>query len=180
MLLLLACNLGGQKEDTTEPPGGSISPNEEAAEQLKQNFYQALQEATPNHESQLRITNEEITSLVQIELVDTGQLPIRQPQIWFTAGNIYMSGRVRALGIFTFNSIIVATAIVEDGLLVVEVKEARMGPFGFPNALLQSITETINETLVGILIDADLEITRVEILEGEMFVLGRRGTASPP
>jgi hypothetical protein len=55
---------------------------------------------------------------------------------------------------------------------VVEVQEAQMGPFDFPDNLLVSITDTVNETLAGILID--LEITRLEILEGEMFVIGKR------
>ena len=47
-----------------------------------------------------------------------------------------------------------------------------MGVFDFPDAILESITQTINEALVGILLD--LDITRLEILEGEMFVLGVR------
>ena len=168
----LACGLGGSEE--IGPPGGSIPVSQEATDRLKQNFNQALQEASGSYESQLRVTNEEITSLVTIELTQTGQLPISEPQIWFTAGRIYITGKVKGFGFYTFNSLIVATAIVDDGGLVAEVQEAKMGPFDFPDQLLDSITETVNETLAGILID--LEITRLEILEGEMFVVGKRRT----
>jgi hypothetical protein len=49
-----------------------------------------------------------------------------------------------------------------------------MGPFDFPDQLLESTTQTINETVASILVGADLEITRLEILEGEMFVVGTR------
>jgi hypothetical protein len=173
LLTSLACGLGGGNTQIG-PPGGSIPVSQEAMDRLKQNFNQALQEASGNHESQLRVTNEEITSLVAIELTQTGQIPLTDPQIWFTAGRIYITGKVKGFGFFNFDSLIVATIVVDNGGLLVEVEEAQMGAFDFPDQLLVSITETINETLAGILID--LEITRLEVLEGEMFVVGKRRT----
>lgn len=170
LLIGLACR--SSNIDEIGPPGGSIPVSQEAASRLEQNFYQALQEATPNHESQLRITNEEITSLIAIELTETGRIPLSDPQIWFTSGRIYMTGGIKPFGPFQFQSIIVATAIVDEGQLVFRVQEAQMGVFDFPDAILESITQTVNEALVSILID--LDITRLEILEGEMFVLGIR------
>ncbi len=158
--------------DEIKPPSGTIPVSQEAADRLRENFYQALQEAGANHESQLRVTNEEITSLIAIELTQTGRIPLSNPQIWFTSGRIYVTGGVKPFGPVEFDSIIVATAVVDDGQLVVEVQEAQMGIFDFPDAILESITQTINEVLIGILID--LDITRLEILEGEMFVLGVR------
>lgn len=169
----LACNLGGQAE-TASPPGGPIPVGEEAADRLKQNFYQALQEATGTREASLRVTNEEITSLVAQELTQTGQMPLTNPQVWFTSGRIYISGEVNSFGPVSLNSLIVATAVVEQGRMVVKVQEAQMGPFNFPNSLIESITQTVNETLAGLLVDADLDITRLEILEGEMYVVGTR------
>ena len=166
----LACSLGGGAPQLA-PPEGQIAPNTEATDRLKQNFNQALQEATTSNEAQLRVTNEEVTSLITTELTQTGQIPLGNPQIWFTAGRIYITGDVTTLGV-TNPSVIVATAVVNNGQMFVEVEEAKMGPFDFPDAALQSITETVNETLSGILLD--LEIIRLEILEGEMIVVGRR------
>ncbi len=168
--LSLACNLGGSAQQVG-PPEGVIPTNQESSDRLKQNFNQALQETTLTTESRLRVTNEEMTSLVANELSATGQIPLTNPQIWFTAGRIYITGDVTTLGV-TNNSIIVASAIVDNGRLVVEVEEAQMGPFDFPDTLLESITQTVNETLAGILID--LEITQLEILEGEMFIVSTR------
>ena len=174
LLTTLACGFGSNGDEQFGPPGGTIPVSQEATDRLKQNFNQALQEASGNHASQLRVTNEEITSLVAIELTKTGQVPMSDPQIWFTAGRIYITGKVKAFGLVNLDSLIVATAVVDNGGLVVKVEEAQMGPFDFPDQLLQSTTETINETLAGILID--LEITQLEILEGEMFVVGMRRT----
>lgn len=174
LLLLILAGLACRSSNIDEiaPPGGPIPVSQAAAERLKQNFYQSLQEAGSNHESQLRVTNEEITSLIAIELAQTGRIPLSEPQIWFTSGRIYMTGGVKPFGPIEFDSLIVATAVVDQGQLVVEVQEAQMGVFDFPDAILESITQTINEALASILID--LDITRLEILEGEMFVLGVR------
>ncbi len=171
ILAVLAC---GPSNNAAEigPPEGIIPVSHEAAERLKTNFNQAIQEAGTSNEAQLRVTNEEITSLIALELANTGQIPLSNPQIWFTSGRIYVTGGVKPAGPIEFNSIIVATAIVDNGQLVVEVQEAQMGMFDFPDAMLESITQTINESLVGILID--LDITRLEILEGEMYVVGMR------
>lgn len=168
----LACGTGSSAVAEIGPPGGSVPTSQQAADRLKQNFYQAIQEASGNRESQLRVTNEEVTSLVAKELTETGQIPLSNPQVWFTSGRIYISGQVRPFGPVNFDSIIVATAVVDGGRLLVRVQEAQMGPFDFPETLLESITQTVNETLAGILID--LEIKRLEILEGEMFVVGAR------
>jgi uncharacterized protein YpmS len=176
MLLLtisLACSVGGSSEDIA-PPEGNIPINQEATDRLKQNFNQAIQETSSSNEAQLRITNEEITSLVATELSRTDKIPLTNPQVWFTAGRIYITGDVSAFGV-TNSSIIVATALVDNGRLVVEVQEAKMGPFDFPDSILESITQTVNETIAGILID--LDIVRLEILEGEMFVVGTRRTS---
>lgn len=173
LLTSLACGLGSRSSEQIGPPEGAIVANRTATDRLKQNFNQALQETSIENEAQLRITNEEITSLVATELAQTGQIPVNNPQVWFTAGRIYMTGDVSAFGLSN-RSIIVATAIVDEGRLVVEVEEAKMGPFDFPDSMLESLTQTVNETLAGILID--IEIKRLEILEGEMFVTGARRT----
>jgi hypothetical protein len=135
-----------------------------------------LQEATRTHEASLRITNEESTSLVANELTETGQIPLSNPQVWFTSGRIYITSEVDTVGPINFNSLIVATAIVDEGRMVVRVEEAHMGPFDFPATLVESITQTVNEVLTGVIVDAALDISRVEILEGEMFVVGTRRT----
>jgi hypothetical protein len=175
-LTSLACGLGSQQDEVTGPPGGSIPVSQESADRLKQNFYQALQEASGTHEARLRITNEEITSLVANELASTGQIPLNNPQVWFTSGRIYLTGQVDTVGPVNLNSLIVATAVVEEGRMVVRVEEAHMGPFDFPASLVESMTQTVNEVLTGVIVDADLDITRLEILEGEMFVVGTRRT----
>lgn len=154
-----------------DPPGGKIPISQEAADRLRENFNQAMQEATTN-EFRLQVTNEEITSLLALSLQESGEVPFTDPQVWFTSGRIYITGDVEALGPAKVHSLIVATAVVKDDKVVVQVEEARTTMFPFPGEVLNSVSQTMNETFMEM--QLDLKIIRLEILEGEMIVVGTR------
>jgi hypothetical protein len=171
ILTSLAC-ASGNSSDIPSPPGDQIPVSQEAADRLKENFNREMQEASTGEEFRLFVTNEEITALVALTLQDTSSIPLSDPQVWFTAGRIYITGTFSPFWPFRFESLIVATAVVRDGQVEVEVEEAQMGPFPFPQQVLESASESINETLVEM--PLDLEVTTLEILEGELQLAGTR------
>ncbi len=64
----LACgSLGAKKTQAPQPPSGQIVPNEQASERVEENFNQAMQEASGNNEFRFRISNEEITSIIDCQ-----------------------------------------------------------------------------------------------------------------
>ncbi len=165
----LAC--GSSKNMKVIAPGGPISVNQESAERLKENFYQTIQEASFTHEAELRITNEEITSFLAIELTKTGQIPLSNPQVWFIAGKIYLTGQVNVLGSLNLNSMIIAMPVLSEGRVTIQVQEAQMGALDFPENILLSMTQTVNEALSKI--TQRVEVTHIEILNGEMLINGK-------
>ncbi|MGQ9785698.1 MAG: hypothetical protein ACUVSF_03865 [Anaerolineae bacterium] len=169
--LSVACSLSGGSEIPT-PPGGRVSVSAEAAERLRQNFARGLQEASTGGEFRLFVTNEEITSLAALTLQESGEMPLRDPQIWFTAGRVYMTGTFSPFWPLRFDSLIVLTAVVQNGQIVVQIERAQMGPFPFPQRVLDTSSRSINETLTQM--QSDLEVTRLEILEGELQIVGVR------
>jgi hypothetical protein len=171
ILASLACS-PGNPGDIPSPPGGHVPVSQEAADRLKENFNREMQEASTGEEFRLFVTNEEITALVALTLQDTGSVPLSDPQVWFTAGRVYMTGTFSPVWPFTFQSLIVATAVVDNGQIEVEVERAQMGPFPFPRRVLESASESINETLAEM--QLDLDITALEILEGELQLAGTR------
>jgi hypothetical protein len=171
ILASLACATGNPG-DIPSPPGGQIPVSQEASDRLKENFNREMQEASTGEEFRLFITNEEITSLVALSLKDTSSVPLSDPQVWFTAGRIYITGTFSPFWPFKFQSLIVATAVVRDGQVEVEVEKAQMGRLPFPKGVLESASESINETLVEM--QLDLEVTTLEILEGELQLAGTR------
>jgi len=173
-----ACQLQpGNMGDIPSPPGGPIPVSQEAADRLKDNFNREMQEASTGDEFRLFITNEEITSLVALTLQDSGTVPLSDPQIWFTAGRVYITGTFSPSWPFRFKSLIVATAVVRDGQIEIGVEQAQMGPFPFPERALESASQSINQTLTEM--QLDLDINTLQILEGELQVAGTRRTLEP-
>lgn len=174
-LLIIVASLAcapGNTGDIPSPPGGQIPVSQEAADRLKENFNREMQEASTGGEFRLFVTNEELTGLVALTLQDTGSVPLSEPQVWFTAGRVYMTGTFSPFWPFRFRSLIVTTAVVNDGQIEIRVERAQMGAFPFPRRVLESASVSINETLAEM--QLDLEITALEILEGELQLAGTR------
>jgi hypothetical protein len=167
----LACAPGNSSE-IPSPPGGQISVSQEAADRLKDNFNREMQEASTGEEFRLFVTNEEITALAALTLQNTGSVPLSDPQVWFTAGRVYITGTFSPVWPLRFPSLIVGTVMMHDGKIEVEVQRAQMGPFPFPRRALQTASESINETLAEM--QLDLQVTDLEILEGELQLAGTR------
>lgn len=169
----LACSLNpGNPGDIPSPPAGQIPISQAAADRLKQNFQREMQEASTGDEFRLFVTNEEITSLAALSLEQASSVQLADPQVWFTAGRIYVTGTFSPMWPFGFRSLIVATAVVHEGRITMQVERAQMGPFPFPGNVLESTSQTINETLAQM--ELDLEVTNLQILEGELQIAGTR------
>lgn len=173
-LFFLACGLGpSKKESLPQPPGGYIQPRQEAYDRTEQNFYQSLQEASGNHEARFRMTNEEVTTVVATSLQKRADIPITDPQVWFTAGKIYMTGMVEGVGPAALPALIVGIPKSnEQGQLEVEIDEAKVGSIDFPEAMIDNLSTTLNESLADL--QLDIQITGIEVLEGELIVAGKR------
>lgn len=154
------------------PPQGHIPASQEAAERLKHNFSLGLQEASAGREFRLFVSNEEITSLVTFSLQDSSILQLSDAQVWFTAGHVYLTGTFSPFWPLSFSSLIVATPVVRDGQIAVEVEQAQMGPFPFPQGVLASASQSLNERLAAM--QMDLQITTLQVLEGELQLAGTR------
>jgi hypothetical protein len=169
----LACGPVGRSSAMPTPPGGSVKVSPEAADQLKARLTNSLQQNTSG-EVILRFSNEEITSYVALELQQQGgQAPFSDPQIWFTCGKIFITGIVKGVMPVDVPASIITTAVAKNQRIEFEIEKATMGPLPFPQDLLDSISQSVNETLYES-IDPNVGVSRLEILEGEMVIVLRR------
>jgi hypothetical protein len=105
-------------------------------------------------------------------LAEYGESPVADPQIWFTRGKIYGTGRlVNVLPIET-NFFVVASARIQDDQVVIFIEESSAGAFPIPNGVLNTISQSINETVDEL--QFDLSVHALEILEGEAIIKGLR------
>ena len=162
------CNLLAGDQPTPPRP---IAVSTESAGQLESRIQQNLT-GEPGQQFILRMSDAEVTSLVATKLAENDEAPVADPQIWFTKGKIYGTGKlVNVLPVQTSFSM-VASARVEDGKVVVDMEETSAGAVPIPDSLLSTMSQSINETVEEL--QLDVEITALEILEGEMIVKGVR------
>jgi len=169
----LACGLSAKTTPLPAPPEGHIEPKPEAVERTEQNFNQAMQEASGNRQFRFRLTNEQATSLAAMGLQKRADIPFSEPQIWFTAGKIYITGKVEGVGPAALPALIVAIpAVNANGQLEITVEEAKMASFDFPQDAIDSLAQTINETLIDL--QLKIQVTAIDVREGELLIAGKR------
>lgn len=161
------CNLLSREMPTPPRP---LVISTEAAARLQARIEQSLR-GEPGQQFILRMTEVEVTSLVASKLAEYEESPVTDPRIWFTKGKIYGTGRVEIFSIPT-PFFVIASARIEDGQVVVSIEDSSAGVLPVPQRLLQTISQSINETIQEV--QLDLEVTALEILEGEIIIKGTR------
>jgi hypothetical protein len=171
LLLGLACGPCNLLSGEAPTPPQPIVVSTESAAQLESRIRQNLS-GEPGQQFILGMTDDEVTSLVTVKLAQYDESPITEPQIWFTRGLIYGTGQlVNVLPVATEVSF-VGSARIEDRKVVVDVDEVSAGAIPIPESLLGTISQTINETVEDL--QLNVEITALEILEGEVIIRGIR------
>ena len=162
------CNL--LSADLPTPPH-TITVSTEAAAQLESRIQQNLG-AEPGKQFIMRMSDAEVTSLVATKLSEYDEAPVSEPQIWFTRGKIYGTGRLVNVLPLETGFYVVAMARIEDDHVVVAIEESSAGALPIPDGVLNTISQSINETVDEL--QLDVTVTALEVLEGEIIVKGIR------
>ena len=171
MLLGLACGPCSILSSEPATPPHAIKVSTQAAGQLESRVRQNLK-GEPGSQFILRSTDREVTSFAATELAKYDVSPIENPQIWFTNGSVYASGTLVNVVPVETDFLVIASARIANGKVVFEVKESSAGGMPIPSPVLELISESINETLEEL--HLGVEVTAVEILEGEVIIKGTR------
>jgi len=171
-LPLLACSLPRLRREAPTPTP-TIAVSKQAAEQLERKLQEAW-ESKEEPKILLRVTDEEITSYLNLRLQEQGaDLPIQAPRVRFTDGKIYLSGQVRLESpAISGQGLVVATPILVDGRVQVEINRAAVGPFPVPRPFLQQVTTLINDRLAEV--TSQVKVQRIEVSEGALVIEASR------
>jgi hypothetical protein len=171
VLLGLACGPCSLLSRQSPTPPHPISVSPEAASQLRARIQQALN-GQPGQQFILRMSDAEITSLLSTELAQVDEAPVADPVVWFTKGKIYATGSLVNVVPVSARFYMAAIPHIEDGKVVIDIEEFSAGALPIPRALLEKISQSMNETVDEL--QLSLEVTALEILEGEAIVQGIR------
>jgi hypothetical protein len=171
VLLGMACGPCNLLSADVPTPPHTITVSTEAAAQLESRIQQNLG-GEPGKQFIMRMTDAEVTSLVATKLAEYDESPVSDPQIWFTRGKIYGTGRLVNVLPLETGFYVVAMARIEDDRVVVTIKESSAGALPIPDGVLNTISQSINETVEEL--QLDITVTALEVLEGEVIVKGIR------
>ncbi len=93
IMVLLACGPCNLLSGEVPTPPHPLAVSTESAGQLESRIKQNLT-GESDQAFILRMTDAEVTSLVATELAKYDESPVVDPQIWFTKGKIYGTGRL--------------------------------------------------------------------------------------
>lgn len=169
VLLVLACGPCSLLSGSLPTPPHRIVVSSEAASQLRSRIEQSMS-GQPGQEFILRISDAELTSLLSLELAKYDESPVSRPVVWFTRGKIYATGRLVNIVPISADFYLVAAPRIEGTKAVVAIEELSAGALPIPKRALDTISQSINETVDEA--QLDVAITGVEILEGEAILRG--------
>jgi len=169
VLVGLACGPCNLVSGEIPTPPHPVAVSTEAAGQLESRLQQSLQ-GQPGQEFIVRMTDAEVTSLVAFQLAKYSESPVTKPQIWFTKGKMYGTGRlVNVLPVET-EFYFIANAHVQDGKVAVDMEKVSAGALPIPTSVLDTLSQSINETVEEA--QLGVKVTDLEVLEGEIVVRG--------
>ncbi len=171
LLVVLACGPCSFLSAELPTPPHPIAVSTEAAGQLESRIRQNLG-GEPGKQFILRTTDAEVTSLLATKLERYDESPVAEPQIWFTKGKIYGTGRLVNIVPISADFYVIASAQIHDGKVMVAVDEISAGALPIPDRAVELISQSISETLDEL--QLGVEVTALEILEGELLIKGTR------
>jgi hypothetical protein len=171
LLLSLACGPCDLFSAQVPTPPRPLAVSTESAGRLESRIRENVG-GQPGQQFILQMTDAEVTSLLATELAQHDESPVTDPQIWFTKGRIYGTGRLVNVLPIEAEFFVVASPHIEDGKVEVEIIEISAGALPLPDSVLETIAASINQTVDEL--QLEVEVTALEILEGEMIVKGTR------
>ncbi|NOZ27223.1 MAG: hypothetical protein GXP39_04100 [Chloroflexi bacterium] len=168
-LLLLGCGLCGGFGLAPHPPDRSLHISEEEADALLARWKEAWQEAGQADQVELRITEDELTSFLNLRLMADKNVPVREPKVWFDPGVAYIEGRLDIPQVpMNPQVLLVLTARVEDDKLQIDLVKGALGPLPMPKSILSTLDESIDALLENLYTNFTVQSVRLE--EGVLIV----------
>ncbi|MCD6289787.1 MAG: hypothetical protein J7M34_04730 [Anaerolineae bacterium] len=173
-LLLVGCGACGGLGMAPHPPNRALPISEQAADHLVKRWKTAWQQAGQSNQIELQITEEELTSFLNLRLIANKKLPIVEPKVWFDPDGIYIEGQLNVPQIpLKPNVLLVLDVYAEDGNLRVDPTQGAIGSLPMPKAMLSTIDESLDTFLANA--HANFAVQSLTLGEGTLtLTLSRR------
>jgi uncharacterized protein YpmS len=173
MAAILACNL---PVSGIKPASQKIPVSDQAAQSLESTVTSNLENASPSQPVVITLSEEQITSYMAKYLRENKQFPVTDPQVHLRNGQVEIDGKYQQ-GVLTANiKLIVNVALDDQGNPKATITSADFGPIPAPTNMLDTLSATINEALMGNLGPSviGLKISSIQVSDGTITISGTR------
>ncbi|MCQ3935904.1 MAG: hypothetical protein DPW18_02535 [Chloroflexi bacterium] len=161
-------------EGAPERPGDEIIISEQSGMEAKALLENSLPQ--PGSLTSLTITEQQLTSWLAMELLESPDLPLSQPQVYLRDGKIQVWGVVTGSGDSTAALIVGELKIDGDKKPYFEIESMQIGQQVIPDLILsqmetwlnQMLLESINEQAPG------LQVMNIKVTSGLITISGMR------
>jgi uncharacterized protein YpmS len=143
VLFSLACQMPirAASQDST-----SIPISTEAAGQFEDQLATASAELEQTGQVTVIISETQLTSYFAQQLPSSGDVVLTDPQVRLRDGIIEVTG-IASVGSLTTDAMVILQPYIEQGNLRLSIQEAKFGAVPIPDAILETLTETLNQNL---------------------------------
>jgi len=172
VLGVLACRMSSNLVQDFEP----ITVRTEDAIALGEKLEQAVQDAEQKGSFTIEISEQQLTSYLALNLAKTSQVPITDLQIHLQDGQVWIRGVVHQDNLQLPLTVAVSLSVDSENKIVVDLKQARIGPFPLPQRLLDSITQEVQKAFWDQLasVGEGYTIEEISIGEGSILIRGTK------
>jgi len=170
LVLSLSCSpCGWLSRPDSDWPSRPLQITEEASQSLEDKL-EGSWDSQGDGDFLLQVTDQELTSYLNLRLLGSADLPLKEPRIWFTRGKIYASGRLSVKPLpFDAQARIISDMDIVDGALQLSIERASYGQIPIPNSIVQSLETRANGILARVQIG--IEVLELDISESEILII---------
>lgn len=162
-LSCLPCQTSSQAIPT---PIRTVPVSSEAAESLLSKLSEGLVLDAEGY-FVLRVTEEELTSYMALNMEDS----VTHPQIILSDGKVYLYGGIVSPISAPLSAI--CSVETEGGQVQITVEAVALGGFPIPETFVKSFVQQIDDLITSAQRQGNVEITEIEITQGEIIIRGR-------
>ena len=168
----LACNLGIRGVKTPAP---LIPVSTEAVQSLEETAVNSFDKFQQTGQVNLTVTEEQLTSMVALELEEQATEGISNPQVYLRDGQIQLAGDVQTQGLSAPARMVMEVDIDANGRPSLQIVSANVGPFPVPDSLIESVETRLNRAFLNQLDEMapNAVVESVVIADGSMTITGQ-------
>jgi uncharacterized protein YpmS len=167
----VACNYptGGKNADPN-----AIPVTTEAALSLQDDLNAAIEQFKKTGKVRLVIGEEELTSLLALELQKQENPVLENPQVFLRDGQMRVMGKVEQGGISADLEVMSEISVTDDGKPRYRIVDATLGSLPLPRSMMDNLSEQIDAAFQNNISPrlANVFIDSITITDGEMIIKG--------